>query len=352
MQGLSAVTRKCFISALGLLFVAVCTTLFAEVKPVLNDEVSALLSRMSVAIRNSNYQGRFVYIMGNDTSSFELQHALINNKEYERLVFLNKKEQEVVRIGHDVYCSHTGNELLREHKQSTGNPFSDKSKALGKGLFNNYAIKVVKEGERVAGRDAYKIKFIAKDKNRFNHVLWIDKASNLLLKSEVRDPMVGSLETFEYVQLETDVDIPESEFGHKDYIRHTPKHFPPHEAKANKHEDLEPKLVKYAHDSERKQWQVSWLPEGFYFSGQSREVLEDNKSVTMLMFADGLAAITVFIEAVEDAGTFSESSQTGALSTYSQALSINGENFMITAVGDVQLTTLERITKALRLATK
>lgn len=345
MYGLLSVTKKYFITGLVLLFVALSTTLFAELRPLLNDEASALLSRMSVAIRNSNYHGRFVYIMGSDTSSFELQHALINNKEYERLVFLNKKDQEVVRIGHDIYCSHTGNELLREHKQSIGNPFSDKSKALGKGLFNNYDINIVREGQRVAGREAVKIKFIAKDKNRFNHVLWIDKASNLLLKSEVRDPMVGSLETFEYVQLETDIDIPESAFEHKGYIRHVPKHFLPHETKENNHGEF----VKPAHDKKGKRWQVSWLPDGFYFSGKSQEVLGNNKSVTMLMFADGLAAITVFIEAVDSAGSFSEISQTGALSTYSKALSIDGENFMITAVGDVQLTSLERITKALSL---
>jgi len=299
------------------------------------EAASTLLERMSKSLRESNYQGRFVYITDEVTNSFSLQHALIKEKEYERLVFLNKDKQEIVRIGHDLFCIHTGNYLLSHQDEISSNPFSDRVQPLKQGVEKYYQLKV-KEGERIAGREAVKVSFEARDGFRFNHALWIDGESYLLLKSEISDPMLGSLESFEYVQLEVDTDIPLSEFSHKGFIRHSPKHYHPQNGVASGQKQSQDSL-----------WQISWLPDGFYFSGESAEKFENEKEIAMLMYSDGIAAISIFVEPVDKAGTFSESSQSGALSAFTRGVEFDKQYYMVTAVGEVPLATLERVSKAL-----
>jgi sigma-E factor negative regulatory protein RseB len=304
------------------------SVLFAQAE----SETVDLLAQMSKAMRNTNYEGRFMYAVGSKMSSFQIQHAIIDDKEHERLVFLNKKMQEVVRVGHDVFCVHTGNFLFREHEQLktdklSTNPFSEKLESLNVKVLSQYQT-TISENEMVAGRDAYKIAFEAKDDNRYNHYLWIDKDSHLLLKTDISDPMLGVLESFEFVQIRVGVDIPKREFEHENFVRHQAKHMAPH-----------------GHDGPKattSKWQVQWVPEGFSFSGEKNE-----NNINMLMFTDGLAAITIFIEPVAETVKFSESSQKGALSAYTRAYQNKGQSFMVTGVGEVPLAALERITRGL-----
>lgn len=309
-------------------------------------DVKNLLSEMSEAVRTLNYQGRFMYLLGSDTSSFQIQHAVIKGKEHERLVFLNQKQQEVVRVGHDTFCIHAGNHLLGQHKSISANPFADKLSNLGKGIENYYHISLSEEG-MVAGRDTYQISFKSKDNNRYDHLLWIDTQSKLLLKANVSDTNLGTLESFEYVQIDIGQDIPASTFTHNNYVQHKPKHFDP---------TLEISDEGNA-GTEQTKWQASWLPEGFYFSGAAQQSIhskedaasEKNHPVDMLMYTDGIAAITIFIEARDKTSKFAESSQKGAVSAYSHALLVDEHKFMITVVGEVPLQTVERVAKGINV---
>jgi len=290
---------------------------------VFSDElnVQKLLSSMSESVRTLNYQGRFMYVVGGEMSSFEVQHALINKKEHERLVFLNQKQQEVVRVGHDVFCVHPGNHLLRDHQNLTTNPFSEKLSKLSKGIDDSYDISIEKN-QMIAGRDTYKVSFKSKDTNRYDHYLWIDKQSHLLLKADISDPDLGILESFEYIQVEIGKEIPLKTFEHKNFVQHTPKHFEPKELFEADSISSKSKSI----------WRASWLPEGFYFSGENEQEItsgdeeETSSKVSMLMYTDGIAAITVFIEAMDKVSRFSESSQKGAVSAYSHTFKINGRS--------------------------
>lgn len=308
-------------------------------------DVKNLLSNMSEAVRTLNYQGRFMYVLGNDTSSFQIQHAVINGKEHERLVFLNQKQQEVVRVGHDTFCIHAGNHLLGQHKAISANPFAEKISKLENGIENYYDI-TLNEDHMVAGRDTYQISFKSKDNNRYDQLLWIDTQSKLLLKANVSDTNLGTLESFEFVQIDIGQEIPASVFAHKNYVQHKPKHFDPALAISDE---------KNASNT-NSMWQANWLPEGFYFSGAAQQIIKSserstlvkNQPVDMLMYTDGIAAITIFIEKLNKVSQFAESSQKGAVSAYSHAFTIGDEqNFMITVVGEVPLQTVERVAKGI-----
>jgi sigma-E factor negative regulatory protein RseB len=345
-----SVTRLFTLALLSIGVVFISTLVSAQNEDSEWSKAEALLTKMSEALRNINYQGRFMYVVGNETSSFEVQHAVIDGKEYERLVFLNQKDQEVVRVGHDLFCVHPGNHLLRQHQEISTNPFADKLVKLRKGLHENYQLSV-DEHQMVAGRDTLKVTFKSNDSNRYDHHLWIDEKSKLLLKANISDPTLGTLESFEYVQVTIGEQISKSVFEHKKFVRHSPKHFisgMPHTDSSIKANTKDVAVT--------RKWQATWLPKGFFFSGESLQDLKElkadrsskaisNSKIEMLMFTDGIAAITVFVDTVKSDSKFNESSQMGALSAYTHSIKVDEQYFMITAVGEVQLQTVERVAK-------
>jgi sigma-E factor negative regulatory protein RseB len=196
----------------------------------------------------------------------------------------------------------------------------------------------------IAGHDAYRVNFISKDAHRYNRHLWIAKSTYMLLKMDISNDMGEVLESCEFSQIDVDIDIPKSEFSHKDFVRHQAKHF---EKASEKNQEKQSQM-----NIEENDWKASWLPQGFYFSGSSHELTKYNEqdkqhALELLMYTDGLSAISVFIEEVEHKSVFNESSQQGAVSAYSEVHVVDGKHVMVTSIGDVPLPSLERITKGM-----
>lgn len=314
-----------------------------------------LLNQMSKAQRELNYEGRFVYVVSDEISSFEIQHAIINKQEYERLVYLNKSKQEIVRVGHELFCIHPGNHLLRKGSKVSSNPIAERFLTLGEKIYHNYEVGLEYKAV-VAGRETIEIQFKAKDKNRYDHHLWLDSETKLLLKVTVADRVLGALETFEFINISVDGSIPASEFTHEGFVRHVASHFAPHESESQF------KGTSLA----SMEWQPNWIPVGFYLTGKDHKVKEDKKILHLMMYTDGLAAITIFVDRVDRASRFVESSQMGALSAFSfgpnlSTIMVNKdakeggvqvvnpqERYMVTVVGDVTLNAAEQIAKSVR----
>lgn len=341
------VIRLCMIFCAGLLL-----SLSASAGKNTQD-IPDLLSEMSQSLRNLNYQGRFVYLVEGDLKSFQIQHALIDGLEYERLVFLNKKQQEVVRIGHNVFCIHPGNTLLRDHAELISNPFANKSVNLDQGLYTNYVLTVESSEENtevISGYDTYAIHFKSRNDNLYDHSLWLEQNSKLLLKVVISDEDLGILESFEFVQVSIGEKIDRSVFENSKVMQHKADHLSPEPAREYSGEQI----------AESISWQASWLPGGFSSAGRTRKVLKDQSgAIEMLMYTDGLSAISIFIDPVEQynqsddpssgsdqyRSEYSESSQLGALSTYSQVLPWQGSFYRVTVVGNIHLKAAERIAK-------
>jgi sigma-E factor negative regulatory protein RseB len=299
-------------------------------------DVSSLLSDMSQSLRKLDYQGRFVYLVDGDLKSFQIQHALIDDLEYERLVFLNKKQQEVVRIGHNIFCIHPGNVLLREHAALSSNPFQNKTVTVDEGLYSNYEVSL-ESGDIIAGYDTYLVKFKSRTDNLYDHSLWLDQRSKLLLKVVISDELLGVLESFEYVQITIGEKINKSEFEYKNSIHHNAEHFSA---------DIEKTQDDVKQKNESTAWRVSWVPAGFSSSGRTQKRLKDQeKAVEMFMYSDGLSAISIFIDQVDQKNQFNESSQIGAISTYSHGLALGDNFYRVTVVGNIHLKAAERIAK-------
>ena len=102
--------------------------------------------------------------------------------------------------------------------------------------------------------------------------------------------------------------------------------------------------------SDDVRWQADWLPQGFTLSSShTRRTMGEDKLVNTLMFSDGLAAFSVFIEDMPPAGAADMVSRNGA--TVAVTHLTEGPNagpHLITLVGELPTATAERIAQSIR----
>jgi sigma-E factor negative regulatory protein RseB len=91
-------------------------------------------------------------------------------------------------------------------------------------------------------------------------------------------------------------------------------------------------------------WQSDELPAGFRVVSTHQENLSGRDvTVTHVLYSDGLANVSVFIEPASDK-KIAQRSRVGASNSYSAEI----DGFQVTAVGEVPAATVERIATSMR----
>jgi sigma-E factor negative regulatory protein RseB len=89
-------------------------------------------------------------------------------------------------------------------------------------------------------------------------------------------------------------------------------------------------------------WKVEELPPGFRLSAfLSRKLAKHNRSVDHLIFSDGLAAVSVFVEKARERPTSATrpTRQMGAVHAYAKVV----DGHQVTVVGEVPAATIDMI---------
>ena len=155
--------------------------------------------------------------------------------------------------------------------------------------------------DRIANREAIRMAVMPQDGDRYGYRLWIDTATGLLLRSELVDGNGARLEIFQFATLEVGGPIDGAVFdmssGESSVVSHLT--LGPHS---------QPRL-----EGGEMHWEAAWLPQGFAMaSWDIRRTPSTLKSINTLMYSDGLAAFSVFIEAMPPAGAGEMTSRHGA----------------------------------------
>ncbi len=91
-------------------------------------------------------------------------------------------------------------------------------------------------------------------------------------------------------------------------------------------------------------WRHDGVPKGFRVMSTHQEKLpESDKTVTHILFSDGLANVSVFVEP-NSGKQIAERSRVGASNSFS--IATNG--YLVTAVGEVPAETVERIARSMQ----
>jgi sigma-E factor negative regulatory protein RseB len=297
--------------------------------PVVN-EARQWLERMVEATQTLNYEGTFIYVQGPHIEAMRIVHGHGPDGERQRLFSLNGPPREVVVANNSVICR------LPRHQATFANGDSPHSsfplslpREIGR-LENHYQFEMLGE-DRIAGLDARVIAIKPRDAWRFGYRLWLDQRHAMVLRSVLLDDHGQPLEQLMFTDLQVRPEIDEAALQSS-----TPKEgaaaIPPNEV----HPD-----PPAGEPVEESAWRVEQLPEGFVKVRHRRFVESTRRHATEhLVFADGLATISVFLEKLDGAPALLQgASRLGSMNAFGRAL----DGYQVLVVGEAPAATVERV---------
>ncbi|KFN41140.1 MucB/RseB C-terminal domain-containing protein [Arenimonas oryziterrae] len=229
------------------------------------------LQRIGPALTEQNYQGTLVMVSGAHMETLGIFHAFEGGIERMRLVALTGPRREVIQDDKLVMCIGTGLGPVG-YDADTGGRWNPAEQFAMAASLDGYRAKLGSVG-RVANRDAQIIDIQARDNWRYGHRLWLDKETALPLRMALMGENGQPLEQMVFTDLQLGV-VP-------DPIDLRPST----EQGLRRIQTLSP-----GKDSDPG-WRVVAPPPGFALRAGRR--LGDS---VQLLYSDGLASVSVYIE--------------------------------------------------------
>lgn len=299
------------------------------VVPAYADEAQDWLTRLSQAEQQQSFQGTFVYERNGSFSTHNIWHRVQDGKVRERLLQLDGSAQEVVRIDGHTQC--VSGSLVA----GLGDTPDSSARALDPQKLKNWYDLAVIGKSRVAGRPAVIVSLMPRDQHRYGFELHLDRETGLPLKSLLLNDKGQLLERFQFTRLDT-ADMPTE----RDLQATS-------ECKAVTLDSDKALAVKTA-----QVWHSDWLPPGFELSSSSaRQDPQTKVQISSLMYDDGLARFSVFLEPLNGAVVTDTRTQLGPTVAVSRRLTTPEGEMMVTVVGEIPIGTAERIALSMRANT-
>ncbi len=327
----TAPRRRSLITALQL--AALLSLLPAARADSSQDEARRWLERMIEAAHTLSYEGTFVYVQGQHLEAMRIAHSSGAAGEQQRMFSLSGLEREVVVANNQVTCM-----LPAKQEMAFQSPAYRRSppplslpKELGK-LEHQYRFELLGE-DRVAGKKTRIVVIKPRDALRFGYRFWLDNETGMVLRSALVDEGDRVLEQLMFTDLqfksESDLKPPPS----------TPS--PPAPEPAQGEGKME--------QVEQSSWTVTRLPAGFSqvmhnrFKGDSAP----QHPAEHLVFTDGLATVSVFLEPLGGAEPLLEGpAHMGAMNAFGKVI----EDHQLVVVGEVPQAAVAMIASSVKFS--
>lgn len=299
---------------IGCRWVACATLCYGAICSAAEPALDAMgwLTRMATAARQLNYAGTFVYRHGDQSETSRVRHIADEFGEIEKIESLEGPIRETIRNKEEVWCYMPELKAIKIDRAQAKRFFPALITDPAEHFNDGYVVQL-RNKDRVAGRDCQQIHLEPKDQFRYGYRLCADLESGLLLRANTvrgRDEVV---EQFSFSDVHVGQlmirDSLKSNFSNENWVRQNPP------------------VV------ELSGWMVKNLPPGFKKQVELRRTLANRPGpVTQLLYSDGLASISVFIEPRKgEQKSPSLPMQQGAVSLYSRQMAEHN----IVVVGEV-----------------
>lgn len=240
----------------------------------------AWLDRIGKASRQLNYVGTFSYQTGWRTETSRIVHRYAGGEEGERMEVLDGSPREVIRKGKEVRCVLPAQRSVIIGQVGPRGSFPGRLPRSHVELTGNYHVRLEGVG-RVAGHEVQKLVLEPRDKLRFGHVLWAEMQSGLLLKSQVLGPNGEVVEQFAFSDVRIGGKIGDGMLAPRVKV------------------GADWRTIDVGGDGEAQltnQWILKDPLPGFALTTTMRH---RTGGALQMVYSDGLAAISVFIEPAE-----------------------------------------------------
>jgi sigma-E factor negative regulatory protein RseB len=269
-------------------------TLLGASFPVLADEpddAQVLLQKIQVASKKVSYSGIFVFQHENQLNSSRIFHSFDGSVELEKIEKLDGRRLEFVRHNEDITRYQPDTKTLRVEKRQDQDMFPAVLAFNSPSLSDHYQFRLA-DVSRVAGVECRIVEIEPRDNLRYGYRLCAAIPSNLMLMAQTTGPDNQVLEQIAFTNL-------------------TLAAVDPNNLKASFTDVSDWKTTKGAVvASTESGWKVKSLPPGFKKMREVRRLINTHSSsavgaagqtsdlheVLQMVFSDGLASISVFVE--------------------------------------------------------
>ena len=324
-------------------FAAIVTFVFSIAPPV-SAEVSDLLLDMNRAFAEQDYDGVFTYISGDEVSSIRVVHKVVDGEQRERLVHMNGAPREILRHGEEVVCIvMPGDDLAVLENSIPAGPFARAFVREFERLGSSYTLSEMGEG-RVAGRKAKRIAVLPRDRHRYGYRLWLDAENSLLLRSQLVDRNGRRLEEFLFSTILFGDDVKDSALEGDEMAGSMVSHL------TLKNPNMVATSEPAASADDNVDWQIAWMPDGFKMaSADIRRKRASGGFVDSMIYSDGLATFSIFVEPMPEKGAARMTARNGATLAVARGIRAGGQQiYLATLVGEIPETTGTRIVESIQ----
>ena len=314
--------KKLAISAAALLL---SVTAYAAQPTASQPDPWAMLEKAGLAAHQLSYKGIFVYQSGNQMSSMHITHFNHKNGEFARVIVLDGAPREVLQQGNDAVIYQPRSEKVMIEKRRIQSGFPAVLPKMTEDIKANYQAQTGGI-ERVGGREAYVLSLTPRDAYRYASKLWIDRESGLLLKLALFNEKNELIEQIGFNQLLL------INTGDMQWFRPNEDSTKTYEIRPE--EQVTPVV-------EAGGWVINQLPKGFRKTEQVLRQLPGKSSPVMQMvFFDGMASVSMFIESVEKNAPPKKCNMSqGATNLYATVVA----DHQVVVMGEVPAATVQQI---------
>jgi sigma-E factor negative regulatory protein RseB len=278
------------------------------------------LRKMHDATQKLSYSGIFVYQNGGRSETSRITRYVDASGDIEKLEVMDGMPREIVRTKDTVRCYLPGSRLIKvDRRTERGFPalLPERITALAR----HYDISLG-ETRRIAGYDCQAVVLTPRDDLRYGYRLYADVGSGMLLKAVTVDAAGEQVEQFMFTQLTIGGVT-------RDMVKAR------HASRSWRVEDAG------AAPAQLAGWGLSSELPGFHKVVELRRRLGESRSAGQVVYSDGLAAVSVFIESLEGRTDPVRTglASMGAIHIYTREVA----NHMVTVVGEAPAASVQRI---------
>jgi sigma-E factor negative regulatory protein RseB len=284
------------------------------------------LERMNKALTTTNYVGVFTHVRGTRAETLRIIHRVRGRDVSERLLSLDASGREFIREGDELTCYFPDKRTVLVERRSPDGPLLGALPSLSDG--GDSQVYEIRGGERqrLLGRTTRVVALHPRDEFRYGYRLWIDEQTSMPLKTQLCDQSGNVIEQILFSSIDLPERIPDSMFK------------PQVDASNFRWLRADRRVATTAAPA---LWEAMRLPPGFRMTIRSNQAMPgSNEPVAHLVFTDGVASVSVFVEPRKpDAKPAEGPAQVGSSSAFSTVV----DDHQVTAVGEVPPSTVKFI---------
>ncbi|APW43638.1 MucB/RseB C-terminal domain-containing protein [Rhodoferax saidenbachensis] len=299
--------------------------------------INAWLMRLHEASRKRAYTGTFVVSAGGNMASAKIWHVCDGTQQMERVESLSGPPRSTFRRNDQVVTFYPQNRIAVAESRDSLGLFPNLLKSSDSTIAEFYKLKVLPQ-ERIAGFDADVVQLVPKDNVRFGYRVWSEKKSGLVMQLQTLDLDGKVLEQAAFSELQLDAPVSMGKLSQM--MANT-------DGYRVEHSDLQKTTA------DAQGWVMRTLVAGFKPMGCYKRPVAALAGASghaagnamQWMFSDGLATVSLFVEAYDSQRHVREGATDMGGATHTLTRRFNA--WWITAVGEVPPATLSIFARGL-----